>query len=69
MVAAALLAAIDFSAEAWKRLTPEQKQKIKAQYDKGAKGMAKIMATRAKKLSKQAKKVIPKKKKAKRGKR
>jgi hypothetical protein len=55
MVAAAILAAVDLTAEAWKRLTPEQKKKIKAQYDKGAKGMAKIMASNAVKFNKAAK--------------
>lgn len=55
-VSAAILAAIGISQEAWNRLTPAQRKKIKAQYKTGAKGLAKAWAkTWAKKPTKKGK--------------
>ncbi len=58
MVAAAVLAALDITAEAWKRLTPEQKKKLRAKYDEGAKGLAKAWAKTWAKNTKNAKKTV-----------
>ncbi|MGD6808208.1 MAG: hypothetical protein ACQCN3_00755 [Candidatus Bathyarchaeia archaeon] len=75
-MSAAIYAAVGISAEAWKRLTPEQKKKIKAQLDNGTKGLAKAWAKtwsknaeNVQKTVKAVSKKLPKAKKKRKGKR